>query len=255
MSGSLDRQVQWTDLTTFRTVYTAQYPGSVMSVAVAGSDKHVVTGMLDGLVQIRTRKEEKIVDGMNTDTRRFKKSVSHRYLRHTQFAASPGDVVVGQDKNDIELKHDNLLRKFEYSKALDAVLKPYVARRKPEYTYSLMLELVRREGLKAALAGREEKGLSSILSFVNKYITDSRFTKLLIHVADILIDLYLPDHGMSSLIDQMFLELRKRLDRDLAYMDELMVLQGAVDLVLAASSSGVKGDTRKVEHRMVSLAL
>lgn len=256
VSGSLDRQVHWTDLTSFRSVFSGQYPASVMSVAVTGNDKHVVAGMLDGLVQIRTRKEEKIVDGMKTDTKRYKKSVSHRYLRHTQFTASPGDVVIGQDKMEIELRHDYLLRKYEYSRALDAVLKPYVARRKPEYTYSLMLELERRKGLKTALAGREEKGLASILSFVNKYITDSRFTKLLIYVADMLIDLYLPEHGMSSAVDQMFIDLSKRLDRDLAYMDELMVLQGAVDLVLSASSSGVRGrGQNKVEHRLVQLVL
>lgn len=257
ISGSLDRQVHWTDLTTFRGVFSMHYPASVMSVVVAGEDNCLVAGMLDGLVQFHTRREDKIVNGMKTDTKRYRKSVSHRYLKHTQFTASPGDVVVGEDRRDIELKHDHLLRKFEYSKALDAVLKPYVARRKPEYTYSLMLELVRREGLKTALAGREEKGLSSILQFVNKYITDSRFSKTLIYVAELLIDLYLPDHGMSSSVDKLFLDLRRRLDREVTYIEELMVLQGAVDLVLAAASCGGRGsrELEKIDHRLVDLAL
>ena len=38
-----------------------------------------------------------------------------------------------------------------------------MARRKPENTYSLMMELVRRQGMKGAFAGREKKQLCSVL--------------------------------------------------------------------------------------------
>jgi len=253
VSGSLDRQVVWTDLATFRHVYNKQCPVSVMAVGISGMDKAVVVGMLDGLVQVHKRKEEKVVDGMRVDTKRYKKAKSHKYLKHTQFTPSPGDVVVGEGSKDIELRHDYLLRKFEYSRALDAVLKPYVARRKPEYTYSLMMELVRREGLKGALAGREEKQLCSVLLFVNRYLADSRFSAMMLHVADLLIDLYLPEHGMSSSVDQLFTDMKKRLDREVRYMETLMELQGSVDLVLSASSKDVEQGS-SVEHRVVTLS-
>ena len=42
-----------------------------------------------------------------------------------------------------ESRHDHFLRKFEYSKALDQVLKLYVQKRYPEYTYSVLRELKR----------------------------------------------------------------------------------------------------------------
>jgi len=237
VSGSLDRQAHWIDLSSFKTTYTMQYPSSVMAVGVAKDDGCVVAGMLDGLVQFHTRKEEEIKDGMRTNTRRYKKATSHRYLQYTAFTPSPGDQVVGQEKKDHELRHDYLLRKFEYSRALDAVLKPYVVRAKPEYTYSLLMELSRREGLKTALAGREEKWLYNFLQYVSKYIADTRFTKMLIHVADLLMDLYLPEHGMSSQIDSAFNYLKKKLDREVSYCEELMQLQGAVDLILSAANS------------------
>jgi len=68
------------------------------------------------------------------------------------------------------------------------VLKPYVARRKPEYTYSrFMMELVVREGLKGALVGREEKQLFSVVKFVNMFLADSSFSTMMLHVA-ILVD-------------------------------------------------------------------
>jgi U3 small nucleolar RNA-associated protein 15 len=106
------------------------------------------------------------------------------------------DQVVAEGTRDIELRHNFLLRKFEYSRALNAVMKPYVARRKPEYTYSLMMELVRREGLKGALAGREENQLCSVLQVVNRYLADSRFSTMMLHVANLLscVELCLPEH-------------------------------------------------------------
>eukprot|EP00092_Neocalanus_flemingeri_P002568 GFUD01002750.1.p1 GENE.GFUD01002750.1~~GFUD01002750.1.p1 ORF type:complete len:527 (+),score=157.54 GFUD01002750.1:830-2410(+) len=249
VSGSLDRQVVWTDLATFRQVFNKQTPASVMSIGVGGRDNCLVVGMLDGLVQVHKRKEDNVVDGMRVDTKRYKKAKSHKYLKHTQFTPSPGDLVVGEGKRDIELRHDFLLRKFEYSKALDAVLKPYVARRKPEYTYSLMMELVRREGLKGALAGREEKQLCSVLQFVNKYLADSRFSAMMLHVANLLIELYLPEHGMSSSVDTLFNDMKKRLDREVRYMETLMELQGAVDLVLSAGNRDAEKPSA-VEHRV-----
>jgi len=252
VSGSLDRQLVWTDLATFRQVYARHCPASIMGVGVGGEDKTLVVGMLDGLVQVHKRKEENIVDGLRVDTKRFKNLKSHKYLKHTQFTPSPGDLLVGDGTKDIELRHDHLLRKFEYSRALDAVLKPYVARRKPEYTYSLMMELVRREGLKGALAGREERHLCSVLQFVNRYLADSRFSAMMLHVANLLIDLYLPEHGMSSTVDQLFNDMMKRLDREVRYMETLMELQGAVDLVLSASHSDVAKPIIVV-HRVIAV--
>merc|ERR1719228_883439 len=142
------------------------------------------------------------------------KKTHYRYLRYTEFTPAPGDVVVSADTKDVELRHDMLLRKFEYSKALDQVLKPYVQRTKPEYTYSLLYELMRREGLQTALAGRDEKSLLLIMNYVTRYITDNRFSKLLVVVAD----MYCLEHGMSSAIDKKFNDLNRRLEREVRYV-------------------------------------
>jgi U3 small nucleolar RNA-associated protein 15 len=97
------------------------------------------------------------------------------------------------------------------------VLKPYVVRKKPEYTFSLLMELSRRGGLRLALAA-----------------CDARFTKLLVHIADLLLELFLPEHGTSGRVDRLFKQLWQKLDKEVAYCEQLMQLQGAVDLVLIA---------------------
>ena len=252
VSGSLDRQVKFTDLTTFQVVYSLPFPSPVLSVAVSPDDSLVAAGMPDGLVQFLRRKPDKPgigrPGGENRENRRNKQH--HRYLRFTQFTPAPGDMVVAADNRDVELRHDTLLRKFEYSRALDQVMKPYVQRTKPEYTYSLLYELMRREGLKTALAGRDEKSLLLIMNYVTRYITDNRFSKLLVVVADMLIDMYCLEHGMSSAIDKKFNDLNRRLEREVRYVEELLKLQGTVDLVLAASSAGEEGGGGRVEQEV-----
>ena len=115
-----------------------------------------------------------------------------------------------------------------------------MARRKPEYSYSLMMELVSWEGLKGALAGREEKQLCSVLQFVNRYLADSRFCTMMLHLANLLlIKLYLPALGMRSSVGQLFTDMKRGLDRE---------LQDAFDLDLDEEK------TNKVEHRVVQIS-
>jgi len=255
VTGSLDRQVKYLDLTTFQVVHSLAFPSSVLSVAVSPDDSLVAAGMADGLVQFLHRKHESTapLPGQAGGGRAKRAKQNHRYLRYTEFNPSPGDVIVNTDNKDIELRHDTLLRKFEYSRALDMVLKPYVQRKKPEYTYSLMYELMRREGLKSALAGRDEKSLLQLMQFVTRYIADARFTKLLVVVADMLVDLYCPVDGMTSAVDKAFIDLSRRLDREVRYMEELLKLQGAVDLVLAASSAGEEVLPSRVEETVLKM--
>ncbi len=259
LTGSLDRHVKLTDVKTFRTVGSLAYPSSVLSAAVCpptanASDGFVIGGMIDGLVQVHRRRndEKAATDAAASQRRKETNSRSHRYLRHTQFTPAVGDVVVSEEQRDVELRHDTLLRKYEYSRALDQTLKPFVQRCKPEYCYSLLFELMRREGLRTALGGRDEKSLALVLTYVNRYIADMRFTRLLVHVGDILVDLYLPNHGMSERIDKLFTDLGRRLAREVRYVEELARLQGAVDLVLAASGGRKEVSGGRVEEKLFS---
>ena len=119
---------------------------------------------------------------------------------------------------------------------------------------SLLLELIRRDGLMKALAGRDEKQLCLLLQFVNKYLADQRFSSLCIHVSNLLIDLYLPHHGMSSRVDNLFSDMLRKLDREVNYLETLMELTGAVDIVLSAvTGKHEEPSASAVEHRVCPL--
>lgn len=190
--------------------------------------------MADGLVQFLHRKVPPTVE--EREAERQRKAPTQKFRQFTHFELAPDDLVVKEDKKSKESKHDYFLRKFEYSKALDQVLKPYVMKKFPEYTYSVLRELQRRNGLKTAIAGRDEKNLVPLLQYLNKNIVDARFSTFLMEVVDLTLDLYASSIGSCPATDRIFAEIRKRVDKETRTLRQLMMLKGSLDLVLSAKS-------------------
>ncbi|PNF28960.1 U3 small nucleolar RNA-associated protein 15-like protein [Cryptotermes secundus] len=230
LSASLDRHVKIYDISSYQVVHTLDYPNAVLSLDVSTRDETVVAGMVDGLVSISRREEE------TRPTKQERKKVSYRYAPDG-FQATSVDTVVCEEKMDLISKHDVCLRKFQYSKAVDCVLMSYITNKKPAVTVGVFQELIRRKGLRAALAGREGKSLSAVLRFLIKYIGDYRFTRTLIDVANMLLDIYDGvDHSME--ISVLLQRLAQRLREEEQLTEELLALQGALQLLLSGASVG-----------------
>ncbi|KDR24524.1 U3 small nucleolar RNA-associated protein 15 homolog [Zootermopsis nevadensis] len=235
LSGSLDRHVKIYDVSTYQVAHTLDYPNAVLSLDVSPGDETVVAGMVDGLVSI-SRREDEI-----RPTKQERKKVSYRYAPDG-FQATSVDTIIPEEKKELMSKHDACLRRFQYSKAVDCVLMPYITNKKPAVTVCLFQELIRRKGLKAALAGREGKSLSAILRFLIKYIGDYRFTRTLIDVANMLLDTYdVVDLDME--IGVLFHRLARRLREEEQLTEELLSLQGAIQLLLSGAGVGESDNT------------
>jgi len=57
----------------------------------------------------------------------------------------------------------------------------------PTTSFSLITELIHRDGLKAALSGRDDVLLEPVLQLLLKYVNDPRFGELVCDVASIVI--------------------------------------------------------------------
>jgi len=244
VSGSLDRHAKRIDMKEFRVTGDLSFPNSLVSVAVDFDDRLVCGGMIDGLVQICTRREEILVDGQQPDSNRYtKKSENLRYLKYTTFTPMAGDVIVDKPGPKFELKHDTFLRKYEYSRALDVTLKPAIQRTKPQYAHSVLYELMRRDGLKIALAGRDEKSILLVLTYLKRYLNDVRFSEILLYVADLFIDLYFPTSFKSEKVAKMFTDLHTIVKSELSFLEALTKLQGNIELIMSSALAG-KGSSR-----------
>lgn len=240
LSGSLDRHVKIFDVATYQVVHTLDYPNAILSLDVSPGDETVVAGMVDGLVSISRREEEV------KPSKQERKKVSYRYTP-SEFHSKSIDTVVHEEKGELMSKHDVCLRKFQYSRALDHVLAPYITNKNPNVTVGLFQELIRRKGLKAALAGRENKSLTAILRFLIKNIGDYRFTCILIDVANSLLDIY--DGTEQSIeVNKLFQRLAERLKEEEQLTEDLLGLQGALQLLLSGASVGENSDINNVTN-------
>lgn len=226
LSSSLDRHVKVYDVATFQTVHTLDFPNAVLSLGISKNDDTLVAGLVDGLVSVCRREE--------TDKEVGKKKISSFRYSAASYPISV-DSVVSELKHEKETKYDRHLRKFEYSKALDAVLLPYVATKHPEVTVSLIQELIRRRALDKAIIGRDKKCLTQILRFITRNITDYRFTRILIGAANIFIDTY--EDSLNTFppeVGKILVDLNQVLNQELQLSNSLAEIQGMMSMLLAS---------------------
>lgn len=124
----------------------------------------------------------------------------------------------------------------------------------PTTTFSLIQELIHRDGLRTALAGRDDVLLEPILRLLLKHINDPRFGEMVCDVSSVVIgayiaelwrffansdriaELYTPALGQSPLIDTLFLRLRKKVAEELRFQQELVKAKGALEMLLASAA-------------------
>lgn len=232
LSGSLDRHVKIYDAGSYKTLHTLDYSNAVLSVGISAGDETIVAGMVDGLVSVR-RREEDAKDAIKPR----RKKMSYRHAGENLHVRSV-DMVVQQEVKEIMSKHDECLRKFQYSKALDCVMMNYVVNKTPHVTVALTQELIRREGLRRALAGRDGKSLVNIIKFLNRYIGSIRFGRVLVHVANVLLDVY-EDHldELSEEPRKMMAILAEKLQEEEQLIVALTQLQGSMQMLLSSAET------------------
>ncbi|GAA6035084.1 hypothetical protein JCM8097_002176 [Rhodosporidiobolus ruineniae] len=245
LSGGLDGLVKVYDpQENWRVRHTMRYGGQVMSLAVSPNQSHLVAGLSDGSLSIRTRagvgrkagvpvekitpSYEAVLAGMGQGGVVYKGKEAMEGLK----ATFEGEVKVGRERRRKLAEWDKMLKNFRYGDALDSVMRPDVT---PATAFALMEELIRRDGLPIALANRHDLSLEPVLAFLVKHITNPRYCTLAADIATVLIDIYTPTLGLSPLIDSLFARLRRKVDDEIAFQQELTGVQGALDMVFACS--------------------
>ncbi|GAA5984109.1 hypothetical protein JCM11641_000316 [Rhodosporidiobolus odoratus] len=248
LSGGLDGLVKVYDpQENWRVRHTMRYGGQVMSLAVSPNNSHIVAGLSDGSLSIRTRPGVGRKDGvpiervtpsydatlaaMGQSGMVFKGAQAKEGLK----ATFEGEVKVGRERKRKLAEWDKMLKNFRYGDALNSVMRPDVT---PATAFALMEELIRRDGLPIALANRHDLTLEPVLSFLVKHITSPRFCTLAVDIATVLIEIYTPTLGLSPLIDTLFTRLRRKVDDELEFQRDLVQVQGALDMVFACSQQG-----------------
>lgn len=239
-------------------------------------ETHIVAGMSDGTLSVRRRQskpsEAQVIDSLRSGA--FESflgttipPIGQGAVRKKIHSQSLGDVdeFRVESRRTKRLKeYDKFLKSFKYSAALDSVLRKVCSiiyfcclllnacqhqQVPPTTTFSLIQELIHRDGLRIALSGRDDVLLEPVLRLLVKYITDPRFGEMVCDIAGMVIGMYLdslrcirlmpfqemygPILGQSPLIDSLFLRLQKKATAELRFQKELVKTKGALNMVFS----------------------
>jgi len=233
VSGSLDRKVKLFDTSSYQLVHTLEYPSPVLGLGIAPDDSKIVVGMADGLVSMQDRKPEQ-------EEAPQARKPSRRAGRHRGDTISQpvrGDKQTKPGGGPLE-KHDQHLRRFEFSRSLDAVLEREVTRKQPERTVAVLQELLRRGALAAAVAGRRGAALRRLCTFLSRHLVKPRFTGTVMAAAGVVAEVYGEQVGRGDQDVDLAVEgLRAAVEKHMGYLEGLWSLQGGLDMMLAAAAA------------------
>ncbi|KAJ1565002.1 snoRNA-binding rRNA-processing protein, partial [Cladochytrium tenue] len=125
--------------------------------------------------------------------------------------------------------YDRLLASFQYARALDAAVERRANR---AIAIEVLKEIVQRDALTAALGGRDDVGLEPIARFLAENIIVPKYSQLLVHVANVILDMYTPVIGQSSIIDELFDRIRKEIRRELNLQSDITRCLGLLEMLI-----------------------
>ncbi|KAI8792920.1 U3 small nucleolar RNA-associated protein 15 [Biomphalaria glabrata] len=238
MSASLDKHVKVYDVATYQVVHTMNYPGPILSHAVSPDDQVLVVGMADKMLSIQRRKTESVDHAV-----KFQKSQRKRKLRGyahlaKSFTPSPADSVVALKKREILAPYDKHLKHFNHTKALDSALEMVVRKNHPEVTVSVMQELIRRQHIKTALAGRDDSFLRTVLQFIHKNLSNPMFMGTLLDIFNLVLDMY----GISELmnsgpLESLLVKIKALINNEVKLMTSVEEILGSLDLLFTVAEN------------------
>jgi U3 small nucleolar RNA-associated protein 15 len=243
LSCGLDCMIKVYDLRTYTVAHSMRATTPLMAIATSPDNASLACGGADGSVAVRQRTLRSGERARTASRRRPENDGAYRYfLRGQGETASADDLVVESQRKQHLQPYDKYLRKFQYRNAVAAAM----ASREPIVVVSLLVELAHRQALPAALSGMDADALVPLLKFVRRNCTHPHYARILIDVANLLLDLYGSVISHSEEVLRNVQRLRKVLQAEMAFQKELFAMQGALDMLLASNSTAI-GDVTAIE--------
>lgn len=267
LSAGLDHLVKVYDpAKEYKVVHTMRYPAPILCLAVSPDESHIAAGMADGTLCIRKRQLR-----ASELQHRQEQNQSYEYFvgaggsqqPQSQSGTQQDEIRVESVRRQRLKPYDKLLKKFQHSDALDAVLRKDVP---PSVTFALLAELRDRssadgslDGLRRAIEGRDDVTLEPLLRFLLRQSSNPSYTSLVSDCLNVIIgepgsesstqlssadwlsffpDIYAPVLGQSPLIDELFGRIWSKVTDELKLQRNLVEVKGSLEMLMARSAMG-----------------
>ncbi|KAG9305358.1 hypothetical protein G9A89_011491 [Geosiphon pyriformis] len=237
LTGSLDRHIKIYDVQDYKVIHSFKYNHPILSVAFSPDDTCLVTGMTSGQMAIQQRKSRSKDTAMALNKKQEERKLFggtwEFFKRGQNYDGIEEDVRVEGTREKKLAKYDQYLRGFRYSNALDAALAPG---NQTIIGIAMIIELIHRDGLRQALANRNEDSLIPIIRFMMRNITILMYRNLLIDVGEILLDLYSGSFGHKpSPVIEEFRKLVRKVADEIRIQKECLKILGSLRMVISSA--------------------
>ncbi len=257
LAGSLDEQLKFYQISDFSVTHTMRFEAPILCCGVSNDADNPVlaVGTVNGTLSVRRRRASlgggpRSLSGLALDNPFVAQRAAARaaaaaaapavrvgskryWSRGASHAPEAGDRIVTAKRKRRERPYDQYLRRFQYNNALDAALRE----KHPLHVVSVLEELMQREALRNALAGRDDRELQGILAFTTKHISNPHYAATLVETASIIIDLYGSVCGQSSLTDELVVKLKHQVAAEIRLQEDVVKVLGTAQLLAAAADA------------------
>lgn len=128
-------------------------------------------------------------------------------------------------------EYEKYFKQFDYRSALLASIKTG----HPEIVLTVLEELVQRSVLTLAISHLEPEQLLFLMDFVKSRVSNPKYSKMMLEVSSLLIDMYSCVIGLNKEVDKSFKELKDILEREYELEAGLIALKGMIEAVKSAA--------------------
>ena len=229
-----------------RSLYSLNLKQKISAFGISNDMTHFCVGFESGDAQIRSQnipledgneanrldfdKEEHDLSLLDPSKYAEKAIVkNYKYFNRGQYAKNveEGDVVVEKGKKKSTQQYDIYLKKFQYKKALDCVLKGGNV----EVILAMIEELIDRNALKIALMNRSEDEVENVLNFILWKIRDVKAMNILIYVFDLMMNYYFIVANKSPKIKELFEKIQKEIQNEISFEEDLMGISKEIESI------------------------
>eukprot|EP00747_Dinoflagellata_sp_TGD_P156564 gnl/TRDRNA2_/TRDRNA2_177675_c0_seq2.p1 gnl/TRDRNA2_/TRDRNA2_177675_c0~~gnl/TRDRNA2_/TRDRNA2_177675_c0_seq2.p1 ORF type:complete len:311 (+),score=-15.90 gnl/TRDRNA2_/TRDRNA2_177675_c0_seq2:735-1667(+) len=220
--GDLDGNVKIYEMSRFELSYSWKYHSSVLTLGVSPDLRSMVVGMADGTFCLRNfsgRSPSPTRMHMNSNqTLKSLKQTSNLSLNTRRKDGNLSKKLSVASNSNLRYKYFNFRSKlFGYSDTIGAAL----SSRSPDIIMAIIEEYNNRGNLRMVLTDCKFAYIASILDFLSKYLNTPPYTRTLINVLTLCLDIYASEIVQNKYLTQKLIYLNHVVSRGPSHVGKL----------------------------------